>query len=85
MIFALYDDRKLGYVKYGDENWTLLDDLDFGYDDIIVYKGKPYVIDDLGMVSWIDSSNEADKIFVSTFRFGRPEAFGGVMWRALRC
>ena len=56
LIFALYDDRKLGYVKYGDENWTLLDDLDFGYDDIIVYKGKPYVVDNWGIVSWIDSS-----------------------------
>ena len=55
VIYALYHEGKLGYVKYGDSNWTLVDDL-CHYDDIIVYKGKPYVVDNWGIVSWIDSS-----------------------------
>ena len=57
VIFALYQEGKLGYVKYGDKNWTLVEDLIFyHFDDIIVYKGKPYVVDEWGIVAWIDSS-----------------------------
>ena len=56
VIFGLFHEGKLGYVKYGDENWTFVDDHNFYYDDITVYKGQPYVVDRLGTVSWIDSS-----------------------------
>ena len=56
VIFALLNEGKLGYVKHGDEKWTLIDDHNFDYDDIIVYKGQSYVVDRLGTVSWIDSS-----------------------------
>ncbi|KAK4539464.1 hypothetical protein RGQ29_031912 [Quercus rubra] len=56
LIFGLFHEGKLGYVKYGDENWTFVDDHNFYYDDITVYKGQPYVVDRLGTVSWIDSS-----------------------------
>ena len=45
VIFALFHEGKLGSVKYGDENWTLVDDHNFYYDDIIVYKGQSYVVD----------------------------------------
>ncbi|KAM3709917.1 hypothetical protein ACJW31_02G210700 [Castanea mollissima] len=56
LIFGLFHEGKLGYVKYGDKNWTFVDDHNFYYDDITVYKGQPYVVDRLGTVSWIDSS-----------------------------
>ena len=56
VIFALLNEGKLGYVKHGDEKWTLIDDQNFDYDDIIVYKGQSYVVDRLGTVSWINSS-----------------------------
>ncbi|XP_030973382.1 putative F-box protein At1g65770 [Quercus lobata] len=56
LIFGLFHEGKLGYVKYGDKNWTLVDHRNFYYDDITVYKGQPYVVDRLGTVSWIDSS-----------------------------
>ena len=57
LIFALYQDGRLGYVKDGDKTWTpLLDDPVFNYDDITVYKGKPCVVGPFGTVSWIDSS-----------------------------
>ncbi|KAJ6682308.1 F-BOX PROTEIN SKIP23 [Salix koriyanagi] len=42
--------------KHGDKEWTLLDDRNFEYDDITVYKGQFYVVDRRGTVSWIDSS-----------------------------
>ncbi|KAM3757735.1 hypothetical protein ACB098_02G212000 [Castanea mollissima] len=56
LIFGLFHEGKLGYVKYGDKNWTFVDDHNFYYDDITVYMGQPYVVDRLGTVSWIDSS-----------------------------
>ncbi|KAF3958239.1 hypothetical protein CMV_016823 [Castanea mollissima] len=56
LIFGLFHEGKLGYVKYGDKNWTFVDDNNFYCDDITVYKGQPYVVDSLGIVSWIDSS-----------------------------
>ncbi|KAG6775632.1 putative F-box protein At1g65770 [Populus alba] len=55
-ILAIYHEGKLGYWRYGDKEWTLLDDRNFEYDDIIVYKGQFYVVDRWGTVSWIDSS-----------------------------
>lgn len=58
MIFALYDGGKLGFAKYGAEKWTLVDDDNsHEYDDIIVYKDQFYVIDWLGIVSWIECSS----------------------------
>ena len=56
LIFVLFHEGKLGFVKYGDENWTLVDDHNFYYDDIIVYKGQVYAVDRWGTVPWIDSS-----------------------------
>ncbi|KAG5245465.1 F-box protein [Salix suchowensis] len=55
-ILAIYHEGKLGYWKNGDKEWTLLDDRNFEYDDITVYKGQFYVVDRRGTVSWIDSS-----------------------------
>ncbi|XP_059437902.1 F-box protein SKIP23-like [Corylus avellana] len=57
MIFAIYDGGKLGSAKYGDQKWTLVDDENSHYDDIIVYKGQFYVIDRLGIVFWIECSS----------------------------
>ncbi|KAM3757738.1 hypothetical protein ACB098_02G212300 [Castanea mollissima] len=56
LIFALLNEGKLGHVKHGDKKWTLVDDHNFDYDDIIVYKGQSYVVDRLGTVSRINSS-----------------------------
>ncbi|EEF40659.1 conserved hypothetical protein [Ricinus communis] len=55
-VLAIFHEGKLGYWKNGDRNWTLLDDRNFHYDDIIFYKEKNYVVDRNGTVSWIDSS-----------------------------
>uniref|UniRef100_A0A2P2IN08 F-box domain-containing protein n=1 Tax=Rhizophora mucronata TaxID=61149 RepID=A0A2P2IN08_RHIMU len=55
-ILAIFCDGKLRYWRYGNEHWTLLDDKKFQYDDIIIYKGQFYVVDQWGTVSWIDSS-----------------------------
>ncbi|KAF8011396.1 hypothetical protein BT93_J1875 [Corymbia citriodora subsp. variegata] len=48
----------LGHWRYGDENWTYLDDPrdSGGYDDIAVYGGRVCVVDKFGSVWQIDSS-----------------------------
>ncbi|KAK2632888.1 hypothetical protein EUGRSUZ_L00945 [Eucalyptus grandis] len=56
-VYSIGEEGRLAYWKYGDENWTYLDDQHgCSYADIIVYEGKVCVIDQSGMVSLIDSS-----------------------------
>ncbi|KAF3956122.1 hypothetical protein CMV_018730 [Castanea mollissima] len=55
--FVIFNDGKLGFAKSGDEELILVDRESFDYDDIIVYKGQFYVINSLGIVSWIDHSS----------------------------
>ncbi|KAK3410534.1 hypothetical protein EUGRSUZ_J02505 [Eucalyptus grandis] len=48
---------RLGYWRYGVENWSHLDDSQGGgYDDIAVYEGRVCVVDQFGSVSEIHSS-----------------------------
>ncbi|KAB1223725.1 hypothetical protein CJ030_MR2G004731 [Morella rubra] len=56
-IFVLFLDGKLGFAKYGNEELTPVNDWSPEFDDIIVYKGQFYVVDRLGIVSWIDCSS----------------------------
>ncbi|KAF9682131.1 hypothetical protein SADUNF_Sadunf05G0076300 [Salix dunnii] len=53
---AIFLEGKLGYRKFDEEEWKFIDETNFHYDDIIVYKGQAYVVDRLGTVYWIDSS-----------------------------
>ncbi|KAK4261693.1 hypothetical protein QN277_004655 [Acacia crassicarpa] len=52
---CIYQEGKLALFKRGDNKWTLLDDKNFHYDDLIVYKGQIYVTDRWGTISWIDT------------------------------
>ena len=56
-VFVIFNEGKLAFAKYGDEEWTLVGDASVEYDDIIVYKGQFYVVDRLGNVSWIKCSS----------------------------
>jgi hypothetical protein len=53
---CIFQEGKLGFMKHGDEKWTLVDDKNFYYDDVIVFKGQFYVTDKWGTISWIDVS-----------------------------
>ncbi|TKY58328.1 putative F-box protein [Spatholobus suberectus] len=44
-------------MRHGDESWTLVDDKNFFYDDVIVFKGQFYVTDKWGTISWVDTSS----------------------------
>lgn len=57
VVFVIFPGGKLAFAKFGDEEWTVVDD---GiHDDVIVYKGQVYVVDRSGIVSQIEypSSN----------------------------
>ncbi|CAN0918958.1 Putative F-box protein At3g25750 [Linum grandiflorum] len=41
----------------GDQSWTLLDDTNSDYDDLIHYRDRFYVVDRSGSISWMDSSS----------------------------
>ncbi|KAL2904800.1 hypothetical protein RDABS01_003510 [Bienertia sinuspersici] len=55
-ILALFKSGKLWYWGFGDERWTHIGNEGSYYDDVMVYKGQYYVIDSLGIISWIDKS-----------------------------
>ncbi|XP_058767386.1 putative F-box protein At1g65770 [Vicia villosa] len=54
---CIFQEGKLGIMKHGDEKWKLVDDKNFYYDDVIVFKGQFYVTDKWGTISWIDVSS----------------------------
>lgn len=55
-VLAIFQEGKLGYWRFDEEEWKFIDETNFHYDDIIVYRGQAYVVDRLGTVYWIDSS-----------------------------
>ena len=54
---CIFLEGRLGLMKHGDEKWTLVDDKNFHYDDVIVHKGQFYVTDRWGTISWVDTSS----------------------------
>lgn len=67
MACCIFLNGKLGFMKIGGENenenekekekWMLVDDKNFYYDDVIVFKGQFYVTDKWGTISWVDTSS----------------------------
>lgn len=55
-IFLIYDNGKLGFAKNGDDGITLIDDKILDFNDIILHRNQPYVVDRWGTVSWINKS-----------------------------
>ncbi|KAG7034052.1 putative F-box protein, partial [Cucurbita argyrosperma subsp. argyrosperma] len=70
IIVAVYGRGKLGFAKHGDDNWTLIDDVNFHYNDVIMYKGQVYAVDKWGTVFWIDSSMKSVQFSVPSCGFG---------------
>ncbi|PRQ47296.1 hypothetical protein RchiOBHm_Chr2g0098151 [Rosa chinensis] len=60
-ILVICDKGNLGFAKMvsGDEKLTRFCNGGSVFDDVIVYKGQPYVVDSLGCVFRIDVSSEA--------------------------
>ncbi|CAJ1942269.1 unnamed protein product [Sphenostylis stenocarpa] len=54
---CIFLEGKLGFMRHGDEKWTLVDDRNFFYDDVIVFKSQFYVTDKWGTISWVDTSS----------------------------
>ncbi|KAL6224426.1 hypothetical protein ACLB2K_003281 [Fragaria x ananassa] len=48
----------LGFVRVGDEKLTNVDEQNSDYHDIIIYKGQCYVVDNWGIISWVNSALE---------------------------
>ncbi|KAK9948297.1 hypothetical protein M0R45_003880 [Rubus argutus] len=43
-------------MRFGDQNWSRVDENNSHYDDLIVYKGQCYVVDRWGTISWISTA-----------------------------
>ncbi|PRQ47293.1 hypothetical protein RchiOBHm_Chr2g0098121 [Rosa chinensis] len=57
-VFMIYNEGKLGFMRFGDDKLTHVDEENSYYDDIIVYKGQCYVVDKWGTISSINSALE---------------------------
>lgn len=57
-IFMIYNEGKLGFAQIGNEKLTLINDQISDYDDLIVYKGQPCVVNKWGQIFRINSSLE---------------------------
>ncbi|XP_038876198.1 F-box protein At2g26160-like [Benincasa hispida] len=55
-VIAVFEDGRLGFARSDDEKWTLIDEQNFHYDDVIIYNHQYYTVDRWGTVFWIDSS-----------------------------
>lgn len=55
-IFLIYDNGKLGFANNGDADITLIDDKILDFNDLVVHRDQPYVVDRWGTVSWIDKT-----------------------------
>ncbi|XP_021749599.1 F-box protein SKIP23-like [Chenopodium quinoa] len=53
-ILALFELGELRFWGFGDKNWTNLGNEGDCYDDVMRYKNQFYVINNLGIVYWID-------------------------------
>ncbi|KAG6424611.1 hypothetical protein SASPL_115029 [Salvia splendens] len=57
VLLTIHVSGKLVVYKSGDEKWRLIDDFPSPYDDVILWKGKFYAVDNTGrlvMVSTVD-------------------------------
>ncbi|CAB4318263.1 unnamed protein product [Prunus armeniaca] len=57
-IFMIYNEGKLGFAQIGNEELTLINDQISDYDDLIVYKGQPCVVNKWGQIFRINLSLE---------------------------
>ena len=55
VVCCVNQEGTLALFKRAENKWTLVDDVNFHYDDVILYKGQFYVTDKWGTVSWIDT------------------------------
>ena len=61
-VFVIYEPdfgqyRKLRHAKCGDESWTSVGEDKEDFNDVIVYEGRFYVVDQFGIVYWINVSS----------------------------
>jgi hypothetical protein len=57
MVFTLRKDGKLRVSNIGYNNLIIVDDWNRVYHDIILYMGKVYVVDEIGIIFWINCSS----------------------------
>lgn len=70
-ILCLFREGKLGFWNFGDPEWTQIDQGNSCYDDIILHKKQIYVIDETGIVWWVNSET------LELIMFSPPLYLGG--------
>ncbi|KAK9284783.1 hypothetical protein L1049_023960 [Liquidambar formosana] len=65
VVMAIFDPRRLYFLKSGDEEWIAIDEQNSDYKDLISYKGKFYAVTSNGSAIVIDSFSQVSEIAYS--------------------
>ncbi|CAL5402324.1 hypothetical protein CsSME_00025696 [Camellia sinensis var. sinensis] len=62
VLLTIHVSGKLAMFKFGDRRWTIIDDFPSPYDDVIVFDGKFYAVDNTGrtVAVNVNSSSSSD-------------------------
>lgn len=60
LLLTIHVSGKLAMFKSGDRRWTIIQDMPSLYDDVIMYKGKFYAVDNTGRTVVVDISAKAE-------------------------
>ncbi|KDP27132.1 hypothetical protein JCGZ_20944 [Jatropha curcas] len=62
MLLTIHVSGKLAVFKSGDKKWTIIQDMPSPYDDVIVYKGNFYAVDNTGRTVVVGLNTELSLI-----------------------
>uniref|UniRef100_A0A2P2J892 KIB1-4 beta-propeller domain-containing protein n=1 Tax=Rhizophora mucronata TaxID=61149 RepID=A0A2P2J892_RHIMU len=71
LVLAISGNGRLGYLRFGDKNWIPINGDFRYYDDITIYRGKLYVVDQWGLLSMINSSMKPIKVAAPVYEDDR--------------
>ncbi|KAJ4826908.1 hypothetical protein Tsubulata_006135 [Turnera subulata] len=58
LLLTIHVSGKLAMFKSGDRRWTIIEDMPSPYDDVIVYKGKFFAVDNTGRTMVVGVNSE---------------------------
>lgn len=54
LLLTIHVSGKLAMFRFGEKNWTIIDDITSPYDDVILFQGKFYAVDYTGRTVIVD-------------------------------
>ena len=72
-LLTIHLSGKLAMFRRGDKKWTIIDDMQSPYDDVIYFDGKFFAVDNTGRTVVVDVADGSSPVV----KFGANSVFGG--------